>query len=255
MTEYGLQLYSVRDITKIDLNDSLRRVSELGYKYVEFAGFFDHSAEDVKAWLDEYGLVAIGTHTQIAAITPENIDETIAYHKAIGCFNLIVPSADWSSEEKMEENIAVLNFANAKLSEAGISLGYHNHSKEFYPTTYGKVIEDEIISRTDVLLEVDTFWSFNAGIDTIAFLEEHKDRIKLVHLKDGISCKKDYTTYETSQQGAIGKSVGSGEAPVVDVIDWANSRGVKMVVESEGLEPTGIEEVARCFSFLKELGK
>ena len=56
MIEYGLQLYSVRDITKENLKDALRQVAEMGYTYVEFAGFFGNSAEDVKAWLDEYGL-------------------------------------------------------------------------------------------------------------------------------------------------------------------------------------------------------
>ena len=54
--EYGLQLYSVRDITKEDFKGALKKVAELGYKYVEPAGFFGQTAEDVKAWLDEYGI-------------------------------------------------------------------------------------------------------------------------------------------------------------------------------------------------------
>ena len=51
--EYGLQLYSVRDISNTDLRGTLKAVAEMGYKYVEFAGFFGNSAEDVKSWLDE----------------------------------------------------------------------------------------------------------------------------------------------------------------------------------------------------------
>jgi UDP-N-acetylenolpyruvoylglucosamine reductase len=51
MIEYGLQMYSVRDITKENLKDALRQVAEMGYKYVEFAGFFGNTAEDVKALL------------------------------------------------------------------------------------------------------------------------------------------------------------------------------------------------------------
>ena len=69
MIEYGLQMYSVRDITKENLKDALRKVAEMGYKYVEFAGFFGNTAEDVKAWMDEYGLKCSGTHTGGAAIT------------------------------------------------------------------------------------------------------------------------------------------------------------------------------------------
>ena len=54
--EYGLQMYSVRDITKTDLEGAMKAVAEMGYTYVEFAGFFGHSAEEVKGWLDKYGL-------------------------------------------------------------------------------------------------------------------------------------------------------------------------------------------------------
>ena len=91
--EYGIQMYSVRDFTKDDLDGALRRVSELGYKFVEFAGFFGHSAEDVKAMLDKYGLRVSGTHTGWQEVA-EHFDETVAYHKIIGNKNIIVPGAD-----------------------------------------------------------------------------------------------------------------------------------------------------------------
>jgi sugar phosphate isomerase/epimerase len=42
--EYGLQLFSVRDITGNDLEGALKAVAELGYSSVEYAGFFGHSA-------------------------------------------------------------------------------------------------------------------------------------------------------------------------------------------------------------------
>ena len=63
MVEYGLQMYSVRDLTKDDLEGALRQVAELGYSFVEFAGFFGHSAKDVRRMLDTYGLRVSGTHT------------------------------------------------------------------------------------------------------------------------------------------------------------------------------------------------
>ena len=46
-TEYGLQLFSLRDITGNDLEGALKAVAEMGYKYVEYAGFFGHSAEQI----------------------------------------------------------------------------------------------------------------------------------------------------------------------------------------------------------------
>ena len=102
----------------------------------------------------------------------------------IGASNLTVPSADWSTEEQMRSNIELLNKAAPILAKEGIRLGYHNHSREFYKTSYGKIVFDEIIARTSIDLEVDTFWLYNAGIDPVPYLEEHKDRIRLIHLKD-----------------------------------------------------------------------
>ena len=253
MIEYGLQMYSVRDITKENMKDALRQVAEMGYNYVEFAGFFGHPAEDIKAWMDEYGLKCSGTHTKGNEITPDAIKATIAYHKTIGCTNLIVPSARWSTPEEMEYYIALFNYAQKKLAAEGISLGYHNHSGEFYPTPYGKIVEDEIMARTNVDIEIDTFWLFNAGIDPVPYLEAHKDRIKVIHLKDGNVLRDGNGSFENAKNGAEGKSVGSGMAPVEAVRDWAIKNNVLMVIESEGLDPTGPEEVKRCIDFLRSL--
>ena len=91
--EYGIQMYSVRDFTKDDLDGALRQVSQLGYKFVEFAGFFGHSAEAVRDMLDKYGLRVSGTHTGWQEVA-EHFEETVAYHKIIGNKNIIVPGAD-----------------------------------------------------------------------------------------------------------------------------------------------------------------
>ena len=252
--KYGIQMYSLRDVTVENFEGALKAVAEMGYSQVEFAGFFGHSAEDVKAWLDEYGLVASGTHTGMDLITPEKLEETIAYHKAIGCRRLIVPGANWTTEENMEKNIATFISVAKRLREEGIAFGYHNHSAEFYASPYGKIVEDELYNRTDIELEIDTFWLFNAGIDPISYLEAHKERISVIHLKDGFA-KSEPGTFADAHSGAVGKSLGLGNAPVAAVCDWAIKNGVDMVVESEGLEPTGCEEVKRCIDYLRTLEK
>lgn len=253
MVEYGLQMYSVRDITKENMKDALRQVAEMGYKYVEFAGFFDHPAEDIKAWLDEYGLKVSGTHTGYKLIQPGAIEETIAYHKAIGCTRLILPSAKWNTPEELEYTVALMNLAQKRLEAEGITLGYHNHSKEFYPTPYGKIVENEIIDRTNAEIEIDTFWLFNAGIDPVPYLEAHKDRIRVIHLKDGVFPTDGQRDFATAHEGVRGCSVGSGIAPVKAVREWAIANNVWMVIESEGLDPTGPAEAKRCIDFLRSL--
>ena len=58
----GLQLYSVREECAEDLEGVLKAVAEMGYEGVEFAGYHDHSPEDIKKMLDEVGLTMCGTH-------------------------------------------------------------------------------------------------------------------------------------------------------------------------------------------------
>lgn len=237
---YGLQLYSVRDITGTDLAGSLEQVAALGYRFVEFAGFFGHSAEDVKNMLDKNGLAVSGTHTGWQELTADRIDETIAYHKAIGNKNIIIPGADLSTREKLDDLIALINEAQPKLKEAGIALGYHNHSHEFIETGYGALIHSELEARTQVEFEIDTYWAYVAGLDPVALLERLGERVKVIHLKDGYS-------------DGHGMALGEGTAPVAAVRDYAIAHGLAIVVESETCQPTGIEEVGRCMAYLNQL--
>ena len=238
--EYGLQLYSVRDITENDLAEALRAVAALGYKFVEFAGFFGHSPEEVKQMLAENGLEVSCAHVGLGELSPACIEQTVAYHKAIGNKCLIVPAADYSTPEKLDALVDALNAAQPVLAKAGISLGYHNHDGEYKPTAYGAWVHKELEERTGVELEIDTYWVYAAGVDPIAELARLGERVRVIHVKDGLSDRS-------------GRALGEGTAPVADVVAYAKAHGIRMVVESEDLTPTGLEEVGRCMNYLKTL--
>ena len=170
--KYGIQLYSVRDNTPKDMEGTLRAIAEMGYSYVEFAGFFGHSAETIKGWLDQYGLVASGTHTGWEALR-DDFDGTVAYHTTIGCDTIIVPGADLSTAEKLDAFIEFMSDAAARLAKEGIKLGYHNHSHEFLPTAYGVITHEEMQKRmTGVEFEIDTYWAYHAGQDPVAVMDK-----------------------------------------------------------------------------------
>ena len=238
---YGIQLYSVRDAMEKDMAAAMQQIADMGYKYVEFAGFFGHSAAEVKEMLDKTGMICSGTHSSWTDLRPTKIMETIAYHKAIGNPNYIVPGADLSTLEKIEDFCNVMNYAKPILEAEGIKLGYHNHSHEFKVMPWGSTIHGELERRTNVEFEIDTFWAFNAGIDPIQTMERLKDRIRVIHLKDGFV-------------GGKGIPLGQGEAPVKAVIEYASANGITMVVESETLTPSGMGEAEACMRFLQENG-
>ena len=239
--EYGLQMWSVRDASEKDLANALKKVAEIGYKYIEFAGFFNHPAEEVKAMLDEYGLIVSGAHSGLGDLD-NDFAGTVKYHKTIGNTNYILPGAPWGTKAALDSTIEKLYKYKPMLAAEGITLGYHNHDGEFNPNKDGQIAHEEMEKRTDVNFEIDTYWAFVAGRDPIETITRLKDRVKVIHLKDGTLDKH-------------GKALGEGEAPVAAVREKAIELGMRMVVESEGLQPTGLEEVARCMKYLRSLEK
>ena len=239
--DYGLQLYSVRDVTGTDLEGTLKKVAEIGYRYVEFAGFFGHSAEQVKAMLDNYGLIVSGTHSGFDDLD-KDFAGTVKYHHAIGNTNYIVPGAPWGTTAELNETIEKMNKYKPMLAAEGIRLAYHNHDGEFKPNLDGQIAHEEMERRTDIDFQIDTFWAFVAGRDPIEVITRLKDRVHVIHLKDGL-------------RNGQGFALGEGEAPVAAVREKAIELGMHMVVESETLQPDGISEVTRCFNYLKSLEK
>ena len=237
MREYGIQMFSVRDITEKNMEGALRGLSEMGYKFVEFAGFFGIPAEEIRDMLEKYGLRVSGTHTGWKEVA-EHFEETVAYHKIIGNTNIIVPGADLSSQAKLDEFIAMANEFQPRLAAEGIRFGYHNHSHEFKPNVDGSMIHDQLVYRTNLDIEVDTFWAYVGMGHPIELLERLKDRIHVIHIKDGFADGR-------------GMPLGMGEAPVAEVYKKAVEMGIPMVVESETLTPDGMTEAKICIDYLR----
>ena len=236
--QYGLQMYSVRDAAQGDLLGTLEKVGRLGYHYAEFAGFFGIPAEDVKAKLDECGMEVSSTHTGWQELTDDKIAETIKYHKTIGNGFIIIPGADLSDQKKLDDFIELVNRVQPVLANEGIKLGYHNHAHEFKTNEDGSKIYEQIKSRTKLELEIDTYWAYVGGQDPIAMMHELKDRVHIIHIKDGY-------------QDGHGMPLGMGTAPAAQVYKTAVELGMQMVVESETCTPSGLEEARICIEFLK----
>ena len=236
---YSIQLYSLRDTTPKDLNGTLEKVSALGYKAVEFAGFFNHTADEICDMLTRHNLTVSGTHSSLDDLI-HHYEETVAYHKAIGNRFYIIPGANLSSQEKIDSFIAAVNPLCDKLAKEGITLCFHNHSGEFKPNADGSVPYEQLLYRSKIALEVDAYWAFVGMGTPLALMERVGDRLKLIHIKDGLKSGKGFP-------------LGMGEAPVKEVYDWAVAHNIPLVVESETLTPDGITEAKICIEHLASL--
>lgn len=237
--KYGIQLYSIRDMAKKDLAEAVTTVADIGYDMVEFAGFYGNTADQVNKMLADNRIELWGTHTGIDNLV-DDFEGTVAYHKEIGNKNYIIPMHDLSTIEKIDDFVRLINEYQPRLEKEGIKLGYHNHSHEFILNEDGSDIYKNIVERTNIYLEIDTYWVFNAGLDPVETLEKYKDRLLCIHIKDGI-------------ENSNGRPLGKGIAPVERVYKKAIELGVPMIVESETLTPSGEEECRICFEYLKKL--
>ena len=236
--DYGIQMYSVRDITGKDLLGALRKIASIGYKYVEFAGFFGHDAGEVKKCLDDLGLAVSGTHTGLGEIE-KDIDGTIEFHKRLGNRNIIIPGHDLRDQSKIDAFVEKVNFIAPVLEREGISLGFHNHSGEFLPNSDGSMIHEQLVYRTALKLEIDVYWYYNAtGYSANGILSRLGDRVNFIHIKDGF-------------RHGEGKPLGYGEAPIKDAYAYARNNNMLMIVESESLKPDGITEAKLCYDWLR----
>ena len=194
----GIQLYSVRDLLPKDYDGTLKQVAALGYKEVEAAGWYGHSAAEVKAAMQTAGLRCVSAHYSMDALRPK-VEETIAFHKEMGAEYIVcsspahkvAPAAGARGGEFTLEdwqwNAGEFNRIGQAVKSAGMRFGYHNHFREFMKTD-GAVPYDELLRLTDpalVTFEMDCGWVKVGGSDPIAYLQgPHKDRISMLHVKD-----------------------------------------------------------------------
>lgn len=238
--KFAVQLYSVRDHINEgkDMLDILGKVKEIGFDGVEFAGYFGLSAKELKERCDELGLTVVGSHLGLDDFRPEKLDETLAYSKELGAKYIGVGGAPHGTYEEADETGSVLSAAGVKARELGMDTYYHNHTEEFSDLRDGKNAMD-IISRDGCKLEVDTYWSFCAGIDNVEYLKENKDKIVLVHIKDGVDRKPT--------------ALGEGENDLAKVVEGVNAIGLEWVVlENDDPVPTGLDDITRSYKWLKE---
>jgi sugar phosphate isomerase/epimerase len=184
----GLQLWTVRTECAKDFPGTVAAVAKLGYSGVEFAGYYDRKAEEVRKMLDDNGLHCCGTHTQLNTLTGDNLAKTIEFNKIIGNKYLIVPSLDQkkhTTKAAWLETAKVFNEIAEKVRPAGMTVGYHAHAGDFKPVE-GAIPWEILFDNTSkkVTMQIDTGNAMQGGADPVAYLKKYSGRSVTIHLKE-----------------------------------------------------------------------
>ena len=198
----GLQLYSVRDVLPKDYEGTLRQLAALGYCEVEAAGFFNHSASEVKQAMAQAGLNCVSAHYPLKDLLPK-VDEVVQYGKDLGLKYIVCAAPMLKDASRVKDpnsraaresmtlddwrwNADQFNHIGERVSAAGMRFAYHNHTPEFRSEN-GVPFYDELMRVTDpakVSMELDCGWAVVAGQNPTALLTRYPKRIVMLHVKD-----------------------------------------------------------------------
>lgn len=218
LSRIGVQLYTVRERMRASVEQTLEQVAKIGYKEVEFAGYFDRSAKDIRAILDANGLTSPSAHSasmpSIRNRFPQVIDDAaVLGHHYVICASIPRQEMTADGYKRVAEEF---NRAGEQAAKAGIKVGFHNHSDDLSPlgSTTGF---DILLAGTDPKVtshQLDLFWTVKAGKDPLDYFARYPQRFYSVHVKDMAA-------------GGAMVDAGAGQLPFATYFARAKAAGVQ----------------------------
>ena len=258
-TQVAVQLYSIRKyIDKVGLAQALKDVAKIGYKGVEFAGYYGNDAKTLKKMLDDAGLVACGTHVGRGEFSPEKVKATCEFNLAYGN-NLIIcpgggnfPGKKENLDDFMKMLVDYYNTAAETAAKFGCKVGLHNHKGEFErKLSNGQTYWDYFFSNTseNVCMEQDVGWTTAAGCNPCIQYTKYPHRSPTLHAKEnGMGSKKFDAILGKPGEGAVGVAWDAlFKATDADGVKW-------YVVECER-HFDSLMPITESFKFLQSKGR
>jgi sugar phosphate isomerase/epimerase len=238
----GLELYSVREILKTDLEGTVRAVAEMGYQCVEFYAPYtewtETQAKKMRKLMDELGIRCYSTHNGEDAFAQDKINRTRDLNKILGAKYVVLAHADPKPAPDGWKGVAdELNAAADRLESSGLKVGYHNHQAEFTAKDGQRPME--VLAKNtkpSVALQLDVGTCLEAGSDPVEWIKANPGRIRSIHCKDW------------SPDNGYKVLFSEGVAPWEKIFAAAESVGgiEYYLVEQEGSRFSELETAKKC---------
>lgn len=258
MPHISLQMYTLRECmtTPDKVDETLRRVAEIGYPYVQPSVPAFLTARDFKVLLDRHGLKAdsfsylspdmAGCLDQILA-TAETLETVFVRTGAISL-------ADSYTKEGFERYAARINADGRLLRSHGLTYIYHFHAYEFVDLGGVRGI-DILLDQTDadaIHFQPDVHWMAAAGEEPSVTLDRFKGRAEYIHMQ-GYAILPDPKEKRPVARCTV--PVGQGNLNWPGIVEAARRIGIRMyVVEQDDCQIDAFESVRQSFEALRALG-
>lgn len=242
----GLELYSVREILKTDLEGTVRAVAEMGYQCVEFYAPYtewtETQAKKMRKLMDELGIRCYSTHNGEDSFAADKINRTRDLNKILGSKYVVLAHADPKPADGWKGVADELNAASDRLESSGLKVGYHNHQAEFTAKDGQRPME--ILAKNtkpSVVLQLDVGTCLEAGSDPVDWIKANPGRIRSIHCKDW------------SPDNGYKVLFSEGVAPWEKIFAAAESGGgvEYYLVEQEGSRFSELETAKKCLENLR----
>lgn len=241
---FGIQLYTLRDVLPQDPQGVLTQLASFGYKQIEsYEGakgmFWGMKNTEFKKLMDDLGMKIVASHTDIN----KDFEKKAAEAAEIGMDYLICP---WLGPQKNIDDFKrfadVFNQRGEVCKKHNIRFGYHNHDYGFVPLD-GQLPQDVLMQNTDkdlVDYEMDIYWVVTGGQDPVQWFNKYPGRFKLSHVKD----RKKNAPLTDKNESVI---LGSGAIDFPKILGAGKDKGLRyFIVEQEKYENTTPIDAARA---------
>jgi sugar phosphate isomerase/epimerase len=130
----GAQLYTIRDYAKTpeDINESMRKIKEIGYTTVQASGLGPIPAGELAAIARSHDLKIVITHMPYDRFV-EDLEGVIKDHHTLGCgiAGLGALPGEFRSAEGYVTFAKKFSAIADELGKNGLKFSYHNHHFEF----------------------------------------------------------------------------------------------------------------------------
>ena len=243
-TPLSIQLYTLRDEVQGDFAAVLRRVAEIGYKGVEFAGLHGHSPQEIAGIVSDLGLQVSSSHVSLPTV--ETIRQIADTEKVLGNTRLVAGLGpdEFKTLDDCKRSAERFQTAGELVKAEGLTFGMHNHWWEF-ETCDGELVYDFVLeSAPDIFSELDIYWAAYAGVSPATVVTQHSARLPLLHIKDG-SLEKDSAM----------TAVGAGKVDIAGTVGAADPAILQwLIVELDRCDTDMWEAVRQSYVYLTEKG-
>lgn len=250
--EIGLQLYSLREQFKGDVEGTLKLINEWGITAIEGGGTYGLSQEDFQALLKKYDLHVRSVGASYDDLN--NVESIIKNAKDFGANYVMcawIPhKGDSFTIEDAKKAVALFNMAGKKMKAAGITFAYHAHGYEFRPYENGTLFDYMAKNAEDFKFEMDVYWVQHGGADPLKVLNTYPDKFALMHLKD---MEKGVTSNNTGHEDVETNVVlGTGQVNISGLVKRAGELGIEyLFIEDESSRV--VEQVPQSLNYLRNL--